>query len=95
MVVNKLLYTVLGIVLGILSKYGDVAYSNSIYYYFGFISSGLMLWLFIYVFIIIKSKCKSNCLINILLLMLSMIISYYLFSYYYVNYINWDRCFIY
>lgn len=82
-----LLYFILGIILGILSKYGDVAYSNSIFYYFGLVSSGLMLWLFIYVFIIIRSKCKRNCLINIFILMLSMFISYYLFSYFYVHYI--------
>lgn len=84
---KKLIYIILGIIIGLLSKYSDIAYCNSLYYYLGLISSGLVIWLFIYIIIITKSTNKTDCLINIILFIIPMLTSYYLFSYYFIHYL--------
>lgn len=83
---KKIIYIICGIILGIISKYGDVS-NIKILYNIGLITSGLQLYLTIYSLIIISSKSKKESVINIIIFMLPMLLSYYLFSYLYVNYL--------
>lgn len=88
---NKLLkitiIIITGILIGILSKWGDIIPGDNIIKYFGWISSGIILWLVIGTLFIILSNNKKSFNIYYLLFMISMLISYYLFSYIIVNYI--------
>lgn len=78
----------LGFILGILSKYGDIAYSNSIFSYFGLLSSGLLIWLLFCTVIICIADNKKHAMKLITCLMLPMLISYYLYSYFIVEYLS-------
>ena len=78
----------LGVILGILSKYGDIAYSNSIYSYFGLLSSGLLIWLLFCTVIICIAGDKRHAMKLITCLMLTMLIAYYIYSYFIVEYLS-------
>jgi len=77
---------IMGIIIGILSKYGDIAYANTIFSTFGLISSGLLIWLVICVMIMYKSKNKKDLTILLISFMLPMLLSYYLYSIIIVKY---------
>ena len=44
---NPLFMIIAGAVFGILAKYGDIAYANSIFSFFGLLTSGFAIWLVI------------------------------------------------
>lgn len=83
---KQLIYIITGIILGIISKYGDISNIKTLYT-IGLVTSGLQLYLTIYTIIIISSKNKKEALKNITSFMLPMLISYYIFSHIYVHYI--------
>ena len=74
--------------LGISSKYGDIAYANTFFSYFGLLSSGILVWLVLCTIILIFATQKKQAMILIASLMLPMLISYYLFSYFVVKYLS-------
>lgn len=85
--IKSFLALISGIVIGILSKWGDVVPVGNIISYFGLISSGIVLWLVIGTILIIKSKNKKEFNIIYSLFMISMLLSYYLFSALVVKYL--------
>lgn len=78
----------LGVILGVSSKYGDMAYANTFFSYFGLLSSGILLWLVLCTLILLFADKKKKAIISIVSLMLPMLISYYLFSYFVVKYLS-------
>ena len=76
-----------GIVIGIFSKWGDVIPGDNLIKYFGWISSGVIIWLVIGSFLIIKTKNRKEFSIVYSLFMISMLISYYVFSLLVVKYL--------
>ncbi len=85
---NPTLLIILGLIFGIASKYGDVAYGDSVLFYFGLFSSGLLMWLVICTALLYVAENKKQAIICILCLMIPMLISYYLYSYYVVEYFS-------
>ena len=85
--IKSFLALISGIVIGILSKWGDVVPVGNIINYFGLISSGIVLWLVIGTILIIKSKTRKEFNIIYLSFMISMLLSYYLFSALVVKYL--------
>lgn len=85
---NPIFLILLGTILGISSKYGDIAYANTFFSYFGLLSSGILIWLALCTTILLFTKEKKNAMVLIVSLMLSMLTSYYLFSFFVVKYIS-------
>ncbi len=86
-IIKSLLAVVFGIVIGIFSKWGDVIPGDNLIKYFGWISTGVIIWLVIGSFLIIKTKNRKEFSIVYLLFMISMLISYYIFSLLIVKYL--------
>ncbi len=78
---------IFGIIIGIFLKWGDIMPGDNIITYFGWISTGIIIWLFIGSLLIIKSKNRKEFSIVYLLFMMSMLASYYLFSAIIVKYL--------
>lgn len=85
-VIKYVLALTFGIIVGILSKYCDIASGNLSY--FGLISSGVLIWLVLGTYILIKSNNRNDFNFFYLLFMLGMMVSYYLYSFFIVEYIN-------
>ncbi|MCH5314859.1 MAG: hypothetical protein J1E81_03015 [Eubacterium sp.] len=85
---NPVVLILLGIVLGVSSKYGDIAYANSFFSYFGLLTSGLLFWLVLCTVIIYATDSKKQAIIKIVCLMLPMLVAYYLYSYFIVKYLS-------
>lgn len=85
---HPLVLMMIGVILGIFSKYGDIAYTKTFLSYFGLLSSGIVIWLILCTMILIFASKKKQAIISLALLMLSMFISYYIFSYFVVKYIS-------
>ena len=79
-IIKSILAVILGLVIGIFSKWGDVMPGDNVIIYFGLISTGLVIWLAIGTLLILKSKNRKEFSIIYSLFMISMLISYYLFS---------------
>lgn len=79
-IIKSILAVILGLVIGIFSKWGDVMSGDNVISYFGLISTGLVIWLAIGTLLILKSKNRKEFSIIYSLFMISMLISYYLFS---------------
>jgi hypothetical protein len=86
--VKSVLAVILGTTIGIFSKWGDIIPGDNMIKYFGWISSGILLWLVIGSFLIIKSKNRTEFSVLYSLFMISMLISYYIFSIVVVQYLN-------
>lgn len=86
-IIKSLLAVVFGIVIGIFSKWGDVIPGDNLIKYFGWISTGVIIWLVIGSFLIIKTKNRKEFSIVYSLFMISMLISYYIFSLLIVKYL--------
>ncbi len=86
-IIKSLLAVVFGIVIGIFSKWGDVIPGDNLIKYFGWISTGVIIWLVIGSFLIIKTKNRKEFSIVYSLFMISMLISYYVFSLLIVKYL--------
>ena len=86
-IIKSLLAVVFGIVIGIFSKWGDVIPGDNLIKYFGWISTGVIIWLVIGSFLIIKTKNRKEFSIIYSLFMISMLISYYVFSLLIVKYL--------
>ena len=56
---NPLFMIIAGAVFGILAKYGDIAYANSIFSFFGLLTSGFAIWLVIGTAIIYISNSRN------------------------------------
>lgn len=84
---KNILIIILGIIIGIFSKWGDVIPNENIISYFGFISSGIVLWLMIGTILLFISKNRKEFSIMYSLFMTAMLISYYLFSSLIVKYL--------
>ena len=86
-IIKSVLAVVFGIVIGIFSKWGDVIPGDNLIKYFGWISTGVIIWLVIGSFLIIKTKYRKEFSIVYSLFMISMLISYYVFSLLVVKYL--------
>lgn len=86
--VNPLIFMLLGVLLGIASKYGDLAYANSFFSWFGLLSSGLLFWLVLYTVILYLSESRTQAMQLITSLMLPMLLSYYVYSYWFADYLS-------
>lgn len=86
-IVKSILAVILGLVIGIFSKWGDVIPGDNIIKYFGLISTGVVIWLVIGSLLILKSKNRKEFSIIYSLFMIAMLISYYLFSAIVVKYL--------
>lgn len=85
---HPLFLILVGIILGVLSKYGDIAYANTFFECFGVLSSGILIWLVFCTLILIFTNEKGRAMLLIVSLMLPMLISYYLFSFFVVKYFS-------
>lgn len=85
---NPLFMIAAGAVFGILAKYGDIAYANSIFSYFGLLTSGFAIWLVIGTAIIYISNSRKRLSVLLSSFMLPMLLAYYLFSVLVVKYFN-------
>lgn len=86
-IVKGILVIIVGAIIGVLSKWGDVIPGENFIHYFGLISSGLVLWLVIGILLLIKSQNRKEFNILYFAFMTSMLISYYLFSALIVKYL--------
>ena len=86
-IIKSVLAVVFGIVIGIFSKWGDIIPGDNLIKYFGWISTGVIIWLAIGSFLIIKAKNRKEFSIVYSLFMISMLISYYVFSLLVVKYL--------
>ena len=86
-IIKSVLAVVFGIVIGVFSKWGDVIPGDNLIKYFGWISTGVIIWLAIGSFLIIKAKNRKEFSIVYSLFMISMLISYYVFSLLVVKYL--------
>ena len=86
-IIKSILAVVFGIVIGIFSKWGDVIPGDNLIKYFGWISTGVIIWLVIGSFLIIKTKNRKEFSIVYSLFMISMLTSYYVFSLLIVKYL--------
>lgn len=86
-IIKSVLAVVFGIVIGVFSKWGDVIPGDNLIKYFGWISTGVIIWLVIGSFLIIKIKNRKEFSIVYSLFMISMLISYYVFSFLVVKYL--------
>lgn len=84
---RAVLAVVLGVIIGIFSKWGDVIPGDNVIRFFGLISSGVVLWLAIGSFILVKTETRWEFSIIYSLFMVSMFVSYYLFSAIIVQYL--------
>lgn len=87
-ILHPVFLMVLGIILGVSSKYGDIAYANTFFSYFGLFSSGILIWLVLCTMILLYSTKKKQAIFLVISLMLPMLISYYLFSFFVVKYLS-------
>ena len=78
----------IGAILGVSSKYGDIAYANTFPSYFGLLSSGILIWLVLCTNILLFTVKKKQAMFLIVSLILPMLTSYYLFSYFVVKYLS-------
>ena len=85
--IKSVLAVVFGTAIGIFSKWGDVIPGDNLIKYFGWISTGVIIWLAIGSFLIIKTKNRKEFSIVYSLFMISMLISYYVFSLLVVKYL--------
>jgi hypothetical protein len=85
---------ILGIIIGILSKVGDVSGQGSVLgdtlYAFGYVSSGFFIWVVICTIIAVIAKNQIWAGVNVFLFLTSMILSYYFYSYLIVEYLEWS-----
>ena len=86
-IIKSVLAVVFGIVVGIFSKWGDIIPCDNLIKYFGWISTGVIIWLVIGSFLIIKTQYRKEFSIVYSLFMISMLISYYVFSLLVVKYL--------
>lgn len=86
-IIKSSIALMLGVLMGFLSKSCDVS-SITIFYYFGIMTSGVLIWLVLGTFILIKSNNRSEFNFLYLLFMVGMMVSYYLYSLFVVKYIN-------
>ena len=85
-IIKIIFLIIIGAVIGVLSKWGEIAGMNFLHY-FGLISSGIVLWLVIGILLLVKSETRKEFNILYFSFMTSMLISYYLFSALIVKYI--------
>lgn len=85
---NPLFMIITGAVFGILAKYGDIAYANSIFSFFGLLTSGFAIWLVIGTAIIYISSSRKQLSVLLSSFMLPMLLAYYIFSVLAVKYFN-------
>lgn len=86
-IIKIIFLIIIGAVIGVLSKWGDVIAGMNFLHYFGLISSGIVLWLVIGILLLVKSETRKEFNILYFSFMTSMLISYYLFSALIVKYI--------
>ena len=86
-IIKIIFLIIIGAVIGVLSKWGDVIAGMNFLHYFGLISSGIVLWLVIGILLLVKSETRKEFNILYFSFMTSMPISYYLFSALIVKYI--------
>lgn len=86
-IIKIIFLIIIGAVIGVLSKWGDVIAGMNFLHYFGLISSGIVLWLVIGILLLLKSETRKEFNILYFSFMTSMLISYYLFSALIVKYI--------
>lgn len=86
-IIKIIFLIIIGAVIGVLSKWGDVIAGMNFLHYFGLISSGIVLWLVIGILLLVKSETRKEFNILYFSFMASMLISYYLFSALIVKYI--------
>ena len=86
-IIKIIFLIIIGAVIGVLSKWGDVIAGMNFLHYFGLISSGMVLWLVIGILLLVKSETRKEFNILYFSFMTSMLISYYLFSALIVKYI--------
>lgn len=86
-IIKIIFLIIIGAVIGVLSKLGDVIAGMNLLHYFGLISSGIVLWLVIGILLLVKSETRKEFNILYFSFMTSMLISYYLFSTLIVKYI--------
>lgn len=86
-IIKIIFLIIIGAVIGVLSKWGDVIAGMNFLHYFGLISSGIVLWLVIGILLLVKSETRKEFNILYFSFMTSMLISYYLFSTLIVKYI--------
>lgn len=82
---------IVGGVLGVISKYGDVAImgtlSRNIMSALGNLTSALFIWIAACMIIAVYSEKRMNAAINVLAFLLSMLVTYYLYSKLVVGYL--------
>lgn len=86
-IIKSVLALIAGVIIGILAKWGDVIPGMNFIYYFGLITSGVLIWLIIGTLLILKSKNRIEFNVLYSAFMIPMLISYYLFSALIVKYI--------
>ena len=86
-IIKIIFLIIIGAIVGVLSKWGEVIAGMNFLHYFGLISSGVMLWLVIGILLLVKSETRKEFNILYFSFMTSMLISYYLFSALIVKYI--------
>ena len=86
-IIKIIFLIIIGAVIGVLSKWGDVIAGMNFLHYFGLISSGIVLLLVIGILLFVKSETRNEFNILYFSFMTSMLISYYLFSALIVKYI--------
>lgn len=86
-IIKIIFLIIIGAVIGVLSRWGDVIAGMNFLHYFGLISSGIVLWLVIGILLLVKSETRKEFNILYFSFMTSMLISYYLFSALIVKYI--------
>lgn len=85
---NPFVLIFLGVILGVTSKYGDVADAGTLFSYFGYLSSGLVMWLVLCTTMLYLSENRKHAVQLIACFMIPMLISYYFYSYFFTKYLS-------
>lgn len=86
-IIKSVFILIAGVIIGILSKWGDIIPGMNFIHYFGLISSGVLIWLIIGTLFILKSKNRIEFNVLYSVFMIAVLISYYLFSELTIKYI--------
>lgn len=86
-----LIVIVIGAILGVIAKQGDVAHqgtaAGNLLYAVGLVTSGFFIWTVACIIISLKSDRAAFAAINVLGFLASMLLTYYLYSHYAVGYL--------
>lgn len=89
---NTIVAIIVGLLIGILSKMGDVIPQGTIVgdllWRFGLLSSSFTIWVFLCLLICNKSSSRSKSSLHVILFLIAMLCSYYLYSKFVVKYLS-------